>query len=181
VNARENTMTVTSTTDQVPGDHKVAGHRRLIKGLTVAVVILTLAVIGMAMWAISGAPESEASAPSIELDELVDDYFETWTDYDSDAFFDLVTEDYIWEWGDQAWDAEAKMAEVAHYEFVNFRVDFTSERLWSGEEPTYYVAQSHTSYTDTGFPGPDGVDSISVLKIVNQDGDYLIARHVFHR
>jgi hypothetical protein len=134
------------------------------------VLALTLTACGSA---------TAASAPSPDLDQLVDDYYATWTDYESDAFFDLVTDDYEWVWENQVFDARSKMVEIERYEFVNFRVDFTSDRLWTGDGPTYYMSQSHSNYTDTGFPGPDGNTSISVLEIVEHEDRYLVARHSF--
>ena len=65
-----------------------------------------------------------------------------------------------------------------NYEYENLVVTTIGEPLWSTDGVIDYGSIAMDLFSDYGTPGPDGVNAISTLEIVEEAGNHLISRHV---
>lgn len=143
--------------------------------LVIWLVVLGVVAVGLGGWVVYDLFFA-AGAPNGELAQLVEDYEAAWEDADPTAFEAIVTDDYVFETSAGSSGVASMRGSIAVD--VGFEAESFSE-AWSGEGPTYYVARSQTVSSEDAFPGPDGVDGVSVLTIVGDGDGYLVARHVW--
>ena len=122
-----------------------------------------------------GVEESSSTVPS-DVKAVLDDYAQAWSDYNSEAFLAVVTDDYqhITEAGE--FDATQQAAAVQGGRSINFTVETQGDPIGIGDGP-YYVAQSGL-LKGGGFPD-DGVVGISTFTVVDDGGTLKVSEHVF--
>jgi hypothetical protein len=143
--------------------------------LVIWLVVLGVVVVGLGGWVVYDMFFA-SGAPNAELAQLVEDYEAAWMEADGEAFVALVTDDYTFEWDGRSMGVPSMRASIAVDD--GFEVETTSE-VWSSDGSTHYVSLAETVSSDSGVPGPDGMDGISTLTIVEDGDGYLIAQHVW--
>lgn len=146
--------------------------------LVIWLVVLGLVVLGLGGWVVYDLFFAPTTAPSAELDQVVDDYIEAFVAADGEAFGETVTSNYRWIWADSTQTAD--VAEMVAYvaSGLNFEVNELGPRVWNGDNPIV-VAVAMDLRSDTMEPGPDGMAGVSVLEIVEQGDGYRVSRHVW--
>lgn len=154
--------------------HEEGTERRLIW----VVAVLGVAVLGLVGWVAYDA--FAPTAPNGELQELVDAYHQAWNDHDGEAFLALVTDDYVMETAQGGPnDAIAQAANVVEMAESDWTVVVIGEPLWwEGTDDAYYVSFANR-LTSTVYP-EEGYEGMSMLKIVEVDDTYLVARHIYY-
>jgi hypothetical protein len=84
-------MQVSTEPPKLGTDQEAAGRRR--SALTVALVVLTVAFVGLASWVVYDQMNSSVDS---EIQQLLDDHREAWMAQDVVAFREMTTDDYAW-------------------------------------------------------------------------------------
>ena len=113
-------------------------------------------------------------APSADHARLVDDYIAAWNDYDGTAVRSMVTDDFEYVWFGRTVPVNEITSYVADKESSNFSAETTDGPVWASD---VVVEVAMVLRSDDGRPGPDGMDTVSTLTIVEQGDDLLVARH----
>jgi hypothetical protein len=134
-----------------------------------AALVLPLAFIGC-------SDDDSGSAVPDDVETVLDTYSQAWSDYDSEAFLAVVTDDYrhISENGEL--DAAAQAAAIQTSRSFNFTAEPQGDQIGTGDGP-YYVAQRDL-LKGGGFPD-DGVVGISTFTVVDDGGTLKVSEHVF--
>jgi hypothetical protein len=141
------------------------------------IVVLGVIVLGLAGWLVYDLFFSATTAPNAELAQVVADYSEAWETDDSAAFATMVSDDYQFVWNDTSTGAVTMQYNIRFED--GFRVEPIGRRLWSGDGPEYYVSTAQTIYSDTDYPGPEGVEGMSTVVLVEDGDTYQVVRHVW--
>lgn len=146
-------------------------------GLRIAVVILSILVLGLGAWIIYDYTQDTALAPSAEITQLVDEYSAAWNNYDGEAFLATTRAGYTFTSNlagtfdrDDQQDVIENILPARAWE-----VEWLDDPIAVGDGPWWYV--SIPSRVST-LPN-DVMDGISVLTVVDSDGTYLVTQHIF--
>lgn len=148
--------------------------RNRVRPWQIATVVLATVVVGLGAWGIfrDTAPVS-ATAPSAGIEQLLDAYSAAWADADAQSFLALISEDYVIEtdlYGSFTGASQARnLGSVP-----GWHSETLGEPMMVGDGP-WYVSVGNLLTADT-FP-PEGVHSVSVFKIVENEGALKIAAH----
>ena len=164
---------LTEKPGRVTGDQSGRLQGRL-RAMTITVVVLAVAVLGLGAWLIYDMVAGSDTAVSGEIETLLDDYRAAWNDYDSEAFLALVTDDYTFEFAGDVTPAEQQAVAIANSEFVNGHVEKVGESIMYGDGPNYFVAQANRTTSSQ-----IDMDGISLFTIVQNGDVYKIQSHVF--
>jgi uncharacterized protein (TIGR02246 family) len=149
------------------------------RGLTIAVVVLTVLTLGLAGWVAYLMLVPEDNALSDDVAQVVEEYGDAWNNYDGAAFLGLVTADYEFYFapGDSAGDAEQTAAMISNeLKARGWAVEPQGSAQMIGDEYMVRVSQIDvTSYTD----GSATKEGVSVLTLVNEDGAWKVQQHVW--
>lgn len=140
-------------------------------------VVLGVVVLGLAGWIVYDLFFSPTTAPNGELAQVVADYNEAWVTGDTATFAEIASDDYAFVWNDDSFGPVTMEFRIGALE--GFRVEPIGRQLWSGDGPAYFVSTAQTIYSDSGYPGPDGVEGISTLELMEQGDTYFVVRHVW--
>lgn len=143
--------------------------------MLVWVVVLGVLVVGLAGWIVYDLFFSATTAPNGEIARVLSDYQTAWETEDAAMFAALTSDDYEFISGDQSVGPETMELRLSMMN--GFRVERIGQEVWAGDGPTYHVSRAQTIYTDSGFPGPDGVDGISTISFVEDGDSYLVVMH----
>jgi hypothetical protein len=168
------------------------------KSIIVAlVVVLTLlAACGPTDVPVTSAPvqPSPTSVPETaipgEITQLLEDYDAAFNAYDADAFQALVTEGYMayrTEY-DSHYAVSSGIAETSPVEWViaglksyypnlEFRIERRGQAIVSGDGPWLVSQVLFEEYNDPKYP--NGIEGISTVTIVDEDGTLKVARDIF--
>jgi hypothetical protein len=136
----------------------------------------------------TSGPESAVSA---EIDQLFEDYIAAFNAYDVDAVRAVITEGYmLYEGGSfhseftvsspisQEYPATWVLAAVqTEYPALKFHWERVGEPIMSGDGPWLVAQVVRSTSKDPQYP--NGVEGISILTIVDEDGMLKVARDVF--
>lgn len=147
--------------------------RGRLRAMTITVIVLAVALIGLGAWVIYDLVAESDTAVSGEIETLLDDYTTAWNDYDSEAFLALVTDDYTFEFADEVTGAEAQAMAISQGEFYDGQVEKVGDPIMFGDGPFYVAQANHTSSTTVDM------DGISMFTIVEEGDTFLIQSHVF--
>jgi hypothetical protein len=145
-----------------------------IRGLTMTVVLLAIALLGLGAWIIYDSVAGSDTAVTGDIETLLDDYAAAWNNYDSEAFLALVTDDYTFEGAGEVNTADEEALGIAQLGAYDWNVTITGDRVIAGDGPTYVALQTNQVTSTAG-----DMDGISVFTIVETDGSYLISGHRF--
>lgn len=140
-------------------------------------VVLGAVVLGMAAWIVYDLFFSAAAAPNGELARVVNTYELAWETGDLQTFAELTTGDYFFRSGGDQASAVVMRFRIGALD--GFRVEQQGRWVWSGEGPYHQVSIPQTVFTETGYPGPDGIVGMSTLELVEEGDSYLVASHVW--
>jgi hypothetical protein len=141
------------------------------------IVVLGVIVLGLAGWIVFDLFFSATTAPNAELAQVVADYTEAWETSDTAAFATTVSDDYQFVRGDTSTGAVTMQFNIGMDN--GFRVEPIGRQLWSGDGPEYYVSIAETIYSDSDYPGPEGVEGMSTVVLVEDGDTYQVVRHVW--
>lgn len=166
---REETTTTTNE-----GREDRTGHRGN-RTLTAIVIALTIALIGLGAWVIIDRTSTPDTALSDDVAQVWDDYVDAWNDHDGDAFRQLTTDDYTFtsELGTNTADSQAWAIDALGT--YDWRVTPVGEPVMAGDGP-WFVSQVNRVQDNTMT---EPVEGISVLTIVDDGGELLVASHTF--
>ncbi len=164
----------TLTDSQTTGSPEIGRLHGRIRGLTIAVVVLAVVLLGLGAWMVYDYVTGADTAVTGDIETLLDDYAAAWNEYDSDAFLVLVTDDYTFEGPGEVNTAEVEAAGIAQLGAYDWNVTMTGDRVIAGDGPTYVVLQPNEVTSTIG-----DMEGISVFTIVETDGSYLISGHRF--
>lgn len=144
---------------------------RRARRLTITVVVLVVALLGLGTWAVYDYVGERDTAVTGDVQALLDDYTATWNDHDGDAFLELVTSDYTFDNGVQVFPAEnqARIIDAA----TDFTVEALGEPMMVGDGPWLVAQANHTTFGSTDQYG------MSLLTVVEEGGMLKIASHVW--
>jgi hypothetical protein len=167
---------MTAVTERQTREPRESLHGR-VRNLTITVIVLAVALIGLAAWTIYDLASESETAISGEVQTLVDDYLGAWNDHDPDAFMGLVTDDYSFAGMGGEWVAAAQVAsDIAGAEGSGWHVERVGEPIMSGDGP--WFVSTAARFTGWTF-GSEGVDGISQFVIVDDGGVLKIESHVY--
>jgi hypothetical protein len=162
------------TERQTQGSPEIDRLHRRVRALTITVVVLAVALVGLGAWMIYDYATSSDTAVTSEVDTLLDDYMAAWNDYDADVFLALVTDGYTFEGFGEVNTAEEEAVGIAQLGNYDWNVELIGDRTMVGDGPTYVVAQpNRVNSTLADYEG------VSLFTIVERDGVYLISNHSF--
>jgi hypothetical protein len=148
-----------------------------VRNLTIGVIILALALVGLAAWTVYDFVIESDTAITGEIQTVVDDYLGAWNDHDADAFMGLVTDDYSFAGMGGPWaSADVVAADIAGAEGSGWHVETVGEPIMNGDGPWFVSAAS--SFTGWIF-GTEGVDGMSQFVIVDDGGVLRVQSHVY--
>jgi len=154
------------------------GTQRLegrLRAMTITVIVLAVALIGLGAWLIYDQVADSETAPTGEVAALLDDYNSAWNAYDSDAFLGLVTESYTFEYAGDVNTAQEQADEIATLGQVDWHVDMVGKPIMSGNgDPNYYLAVPNSITSNVG----DG-EGMSLFVVVGDGDTFRIAQHTF--
>lgn len=121
--------------------------------------------------------EQETSEATVELPDAALDAYENYTqtllDADGEAMLDYVTDDFTWlSYGTNLMDAEFR-ADYVTENYGFFEVEEVGERTVVGGGDEYVLSVPERATT------PAVADGISVVKMVEVDGEWLVQAHRF--
>lgn len=150
-------------------DERLPGRRA--RGLTITVVVLVVALLGLGAWAVYDYVGERDTAVTGEIQVLLEDYTASWNDHDGDAFLALVTSDYTFDNGVMVIPVEtqARAIETAS----DFTVENIGEGIMVGDGPWLVAQADHTTFGSTDQYG------MSLLMVVEEGGILKIASHVW--
>ena len=165
------------------------GRRPLI----ITLVVLAVALVGLGAWVVydqSSSSDASATAVTAEFDQLFDDYIEAFNAYDVEAVGALITDGFMLYRPSydplvgvsSALENESRASELFIFLEGGYRVyEYQWERLgdaiMSGEGP--WVVSQVVRATSTSPTYPGGVEGVSTLTVVDEDGALKVARDVF--
>lgn len=166
-----------TTLTEKPADQTGLEVRRLqgrLRAMTIAVVLLAVAVIGLGAWVIYDLVSQSDTAVTGEVESLLDDYTTAWNAHDGEAFLDLVTASYTFEYAGDVNSAEEEAAVIDGLGVYDWSVETVGDPIMFGDGPTYYVAVADHITSNAG--DSNGIS----LYAISQVGDtYKIANHIF--
>lgn len=152
--------------------------RRRNRLLTITVIALAVALLGLGVWAIYDQTTSPETAVTDEIQTLVGDYLAAWNSYDEEAFLLLVTANYRLDIVGRAdsltLQAAGTSALFDTLEANDWVESAIGEPIMTGENPWYVALVEH--FTSPEY-GPEGADGVSTFTIVDDDGTLKVARH----
>ena len=164
---------LTEKPGRVTGDQSGRLMGRL-RAMTITVVVLAVAVLGLGAWLIYDTVTGSDTAVSGEIETLLDDYVAAWNDYDSEAFLALVTDDYTFDGASGPTTAEQTAVAISNNEFTDVNVEEVGDPIMFGDGPNYFVARANRITSSQ-----TNMDGISLFTIVQQGDVYKIFSHVF--
>ncbi|MBG7604343.1 MAG: hypothetical protein IZT58_06875, partial [Actinobacteria bacterium] len=99
-----------------------------------AALVLPLTFIGCS------DDDSSSTVPD-DVKTVLDTYSQAWSDYDSEAFLAVVTDDYRHISENGEFDAAAQAGAIQTSRSFNFTAETQGDQIGTGDGP-YYVAQS---------------------------------------
>ena len=138
---------------------------------------LTAVVVAVVMaTGVAGCDDGDdaSTALSSEVQELIDEYTQTWNDNDGDAFLALVTDDYRFVSLVDDQDAEATAADISADQ-IFWTVSQVGDGVMTGDGPYYGSIVNE-------FAGPEDDDrftGISTFVVVDDGGVLKIAQHAY--
>lgn len=177
-------MTVTSEPIHgVDQEHSSPGEPRR-SGLVAAVVVLALAVLGLAAWLAyeinSDEAEVDAVALAPDVEQLFSDYLGSWSEGDRPAFETLVTSDYTVFVGMNQWLGDAIISSpeslnatqtAASVDGEEWTIEHLSAPIVAREDPWFISVNE--KWTSRAF---EFVGTASYV-IEEHDGKLLVASH----
>lgn len=172
------------------------GIRRKNRLLSVTVIVLAMALIGVGVWSVFNATNTSEAAPTGEIDQFLDDYYAATNQYDAATLERLFTTEFrgyeansrLFRRSDGSLDlqvlshaawVEVNLDEILNglggYSLVEASIDALGEPIVVGDGP-WLVAQAYRWNTPMGVsPGSYG---ITTYTIVDEGGTLKIARVV---
>lgn len=155
-------------------------NQRRNRGLTIAVVVLTVITLGLAGWLAYLMLAPQENALSDDVAQVVEEYGDAWNNYDVAAFQGLVSADYEFYYapGEPAQGAEQTAATIGtELKSRGWAVEAQGPAQMIGDEYTVTVSQiSIVSYTD----GSSTKEGVSVLTLVKEDGTWKVQQQVWN-
>ena len=168
---REETTTTTNEGRGVRTEGPERGNRTL----TAIVIALTVALVGLGTWVIIDRTSTPDTALSDDVAQVWDDYLDAWNTYDGDAFLQVTTDDFtfVTETGTNTADSQAIY--INGLDAYDWQATPIGERVMAGDGP-WFVSQVNRVQDNTMT---EPVEGISVLTIVDDGGELLVANHTF--
>lgn len=151
--------------------------------LTIAVVVLATALVGLGAWVVFDQTGRSETAVPAEIAQLLDDYETAFNTYDGDAFRALVTDDFVVHddiyytvgsellmvSGSERLDEAAGHLESGASELYEWQIELVGEPIVAGDGPWYVSQVEHASGEGHEFVG------MSTYVVVDQDGTLKVA------
>jgi len=150
---------------------------RRSQSLRPAVAILTILVLGLGAWIIYDYIQDTAFAPNAEIAQLVEEYTDAWNNYDGEAFLATTREGYTFTSSlAGVFDRTEQLAVIEEMlPSYEWEVQALDEPTVVGTGPWWYVSFPVRISSNLS----DSIDGITVLTVVDFDGEYLVASHAF--
>ncbi|MDH3605670.1 MAG: hypothetical protein OER12_01600 [Acidimicrobiia bacterium] len=158
-----------------PIDNETGVLQRRNRVLGWLTVFLAVAVVGLGLWLAAEVTSSSTElAPTAEVEQLLTDYQEAWANADSNAYLALLTDNFVLE--TSRFGRFTGPEQVAAWVPARQGLEQLGGYSMIGTGPWYVTVASH--HDSVPFPGfSEGVDSVSVFKIVDQGGTLKVAYH----
>lgn len=163
---------VTDRPSEVAGG-ETARLRGRIRNMTIAIVVMAVALIGLGAWVVYDIVTESDTAVSADIETLLDDYTTAWNSHDGDAFRALVADNYVHEYAGMTSTVDDVAANIETGTVYQTVVEKIGEPIQYGDGP-YIVAQANHLTSST-----TQLDGISVFTIVQNGDAYMIQSHVF--
>ena len=161
------------------------GNRSLI----ILVVVLTVALASLGTWVLNDITTVPETAVTAEIDQIFDDYVTAFNNYDLEAVEALLDDDYmIYETG---WHRMASVSTPPYptdresllemtglnYQIQDVQWERLGEAIMTGDDP--WLVSQVIRVTTTEYQYPNGIEGISILTIIDENGTLKVAREVF--
>ena len=168
ISTKENLMATTVTPPQRSAPPATPPtNRRLIA----VIVILALALVGLAAWIVFDRASEPDLAPTAEVEALLADYEQAWRDLDGDALLSVTTDDYRFTSQGQTFDRQERASTFAV--IADFDAVHTSDPVMVGDGPYYVTFAEEITVTGTTSPG------VSTFRIVETADGLRVAEHAW--
>jgi hypothetical protein len=164
---KERTMATTIETS--PGK-QLETAKRNNRWLIVTVVILAVALVALSAWVIYDVASEPETVATADINALYDDYIGARMDADTEAFFDVTTEDYAL----NSFGVRIPRVEQANAIAVggDFQLERVGDLVVMGEGPEYFVAAAE----QMTLRGADYV-GVSAYRVIETEEGLKIAEH----
>ena len=169
----ENMQTIDRVESTEVVDDRISKLRKRNRGLGWLAGLLAVAVIGLGGWLIADLNSGSAeTAPTAEIEQLLNDYNTAWNEADGAGYLSMLTDSYTIE--TPRYGAFTGPEQALNFEPARNGVQTVGDYTMIGTGPWWVTMASHHDFA----PGyPEGVDSVSILKIVEENGALKIAYH----
>jgi len=160
------------------------------RALAILAVLLVAALVSLSSCAISDTTTNRETAVTAEIDQIFDDYITAFNNYDLEAVESVLADGYMLYQTSR--DQEASVSTPINREYDRKEtlenVDYgypAMERQWerlgdtvmSGDSP--WLVSQVIRATSNEPQYPNGIEGISILTIVDENGTLKVARDVF--
>ena len=121
--------------------------------------------------------DEPANAVPDDVQAVVDEYQASWNDYDSEAFLELVTDDYVFINGNTETEREAQADIIGDGTLSGsgWSAEAIGDPIAAGDGPYQVAMTNHLEWRNS----PDGEDGISTVTVVDDDGELKVSEHVW--
>lgn len=159
---------VMATTIETPPAERLEAAERSNRWLIAVIVFLAVALVALGAWVIYDAVSEPETAASSEINALYDDYVASWEEADTQAFFDLTTENY-------AFNDSSRTQQSAAIELGGgLSVERIGDLLVMGDGPYYLVAAEQLTYLGRDHVG------VSAYTVIETEDGLKVAEHSWH-
>jgi len=155
----------------------------------ILVVLLAAALASLGGCAISDTTTNRETAVTAEIDQIFDDYITAFNNYDLEAVEAVLDDDYmIYETG---WHRTASVStppypidreSLLELTGLTFQIEETQwerlgEAIMTGDDPWLVSQVIHITTNNSLYP--NGIEGVSILTIIDENGTLKVAREVF--
>ena len=171
---KEAIMTTMVDRPETATEPRLESLERHNRSLRTTVAILAILAVAMGGWILFDFLGEAEVAATPEVAQLVDDYIQSWNDYDGDAFLALTSAGYRFESPGGMSFNQAEQAEEIVTTLPRFAwsVERLAEPVMTGDDP-YYV-----TWPIKVTNNMREADGMSILTVVSDGDNFLVRRHV---
>jgi hypothetical protein len=158
-----------TTIETSPGE-QLETAKRNNRWLIFTVVVLAVALVALGAWVMYDQASQPETAATADINALYDDYVAAWMDADTEAFFDVTTEDYAL----NSFGMSIPRAEQANTIATSgdLQLERVGDLVVMAEGPDYFVAAAE----QITLRGVDYV-GVSAYRVIETEEGLKIAEH----
>jgi len=159
------------------------------RALAILAVLLVAALVSLSSCAISDTTKNRETTVTAEIDQIFDDYITAFNNNDLEAVEAVLDDDYmIYETG---WHRTASVSTPPYptdreslleltgltYQIEETQWERLGEAIMTGDDPWLVSQVIHVTTNNPLYP--NGIEGVSILTIIDENGTLKVAREVF--